>query len=351
MKKVCKYLLDEIQFVDNRIVPCGSRFWDAYNSADKYFIKPNSDMSEIDFNLYFKRREEYIQMYKNGIEPEFCKDCCIYESINEENQTESSQHITFKKIHINHKTICSCRCIYCCLAEEGNLEIFKKINQQKTYDIKPILKQISNLNLVDENTQICLFGGECTEYPEDLEYIINWGIEHNCKFLIASNGIIYNENIEKLLKNHEIELRFSLDSGTKKTFEKIKRVKAFDRVISNIERYSNARNNNPNAYIQLKYIICPGVNDNISELKHFFNIAVRNDIKQVILSINRFWLMKNSLKPVKQSVKKLINYYFNNKEYSNIIRSTDGDELWDWWVEKALKDSILIRLIKMFNKK
>ena len=345
MKKICKYLLSEIQFVDNRIVPCGSRFWDSYNSADKYFIKPDENQKDVDFDLYFKRREEYIKMYKNGIEPEFCKDCCIYEPENAK-QDEDVANFTFDKVHINHKTICSCRCIYCCLADNGDLERFKIINQQKTYDIKPILKQIAEKKLINENTCLAIFGGECTEYPEDLNFIINFGIENNCKFEIASNGIIYNENIERLLKDYRITIRFSLDSGTKETYEKVKRVKAFERVTENIEKYSKVAAKNPEAYLQLKYIICPGVNDNIDELKSFFELAKKYNAKQVILSINRFWLMKNCDKPVKSSVKKFIKYYFNNTEYKDIAKATDPDELWPWWCEKVLKENYFISVIK-----
>lgn len=350
MKKVCKYLTNEIQFVSNRIVPCGSRFWDSCNTAEKYFIKPDKNIKSIDFDLYFKQRAKYIKMYQNGLIPEFCNNCSIYAPVeSNENISETNK---FKAIHINHKTICSCRCIYCCIADNGNLEKFKIINKEVTYDIKPILSQIERLKLIDENTKICLFGGECTEYPEDLEYIINFGISNNCKFLIASNCIIYDKNIEKLLKMHNVELRLSLDSGTKETYEKIKRVKAFERVISNIEQYSIAAKNNPNASIQLKYIICPGLNDNIDELKAFFEIALRKNCNCVILSINRFWLMKNQNKKVPAKIEKLIKYYFNNKAYRSIIRTTDPDELWDWWVKKILnKKSFVDKILQNFHLK
>ncbi len=354
MKKICKYLQEEIQLIDNRIVPCGSRFWDGYNTADKFFIKPDADLKEIDFDYYFKKQQEYIEMYKNGRLPEFCENCTIYEQEPESISPHSHSQIdnneknnkTFKKIHINHKTICSARCIYCCLAEEGDLKKFEEINKQKTYDIKPILSDIAEKNLIDENTQICIFGGECTEYPDDLEYIINIGLKYNCSFLIASNGIIYNKNIENLLKTGKIELRFSLDSGSKEIYEKIKRVKAYERVIKNIENYSNAAKNNDNAYIQMKYIICPNINDNIEELKKFFMLADKYKAQQVILSINRFWLARNKQKAVPKSVHDIIYWYFNNQEFSHIVRNTDSDELHDDYVERILKDNNIFQKMK-----
>lgn len=338
MKPICRYILDEIQFVDNRIVPCGSRFWDHNDYVDKYWLKPDKTMEIVDFDLYFKRRNEYIEMYKNGIEPEFCKDCCIYEPINDCSCETSLENYKFKKIHINHKTICSCRCIYCCLADNGDLERFKIINQQKTYNIKPILTQIEQQNLIDENTYLCLFGGECTEYPDELEFVLNFGLKHRCRFIILSNGIIYNDKIAEVLKELPTQLRFSLDSGTKKTYERIKRVKAYDRVLSNIEKYSQAADYNIDGHIEFKYIICPGINDNINEMKNFFELANRFDVKFAILSINRFWLMANHNKKVPNSVKKVIKYFFENKEYHYIQKDIDTDELWSWWLDKILKE-------------
>ena len=349
MKKICRYILDEIQFVDNRIVPCGSRFWDKKNNIDKYWLKPDETLQHVDFDLYFKRRDEYIKMYKEGIEPEFCKDCCIYEPVAEEKDKYNFENYKFKKIHINHKTICSCRCIYCCLADNGDLERFKIINQQKTYDIRPILLQIDQQNLIDENTELCLFGGECTEYPDELEFILDYGLKHNSKFVILSNGIIYNKKIEEVLKKSRVELRFSLDSGTKEIFEKIKRVKAYDRVMSNIENYAKTSANNPNASIQFKYVICPGINDNLEELKKFLSLANKYNAKCVILSINRFWLMENSQKPLKNSVKQMIKYWHENKDYPDLGRAIDNDELWDWWVQKNLNDKGMLSFL--FNKK
>lgn len=352
MKKICKYLLEEIQLIDNRIVPCGSRFWDGYNTADKFFIKPDASLKEIDFDYYFQKRHEYIEMYQRGETPEFCEDCVIYQPISSE--ADISQQKNIKKIHINHKTICSCRCIYCCLADNGDLKKFEEINKQVTYDIKPILTNIADRGLLDENTEICIFGGECTEYPDDLDFIINVGLQNKCTFLIATNGIIYNENIANLLRTADIQLRFSLDSGSKETFEKIKRVKAYDRVIKNIEKYSEAARNNPKAKIQMKYIICPDINDNIEEINKFFEIIKKNNADSSILSINRFWLFDNKNNPTPEGTKRLIKYYFDKNTYPDISKSTDSDELWDWWVEKVLKEedkvSFKERMLKLFKR-
>ena len=33
-----------------------------------------------------------------------------------------------------------------------------------------------------------------------------------------------------------------------------------------------------------------------------------------------------------------MSYYFDKNTYPEIRKSTDPDELWDWWVEKVLQE-------------
>lgn len=346
MSKVCKFLKENLEFYDNRIVCCGQAILGDIENAKKYFTGINIAEYKNDFDIeeHLKKREQYIKMYEEGNIPEFCRNCNLYTPSDIEDKFEINSY-KFKIINISHETICNCQCVYCCLSDEGNSEKVEILNKQKSYDIIPILKQLEDKNLIDENTKIGIFGGECTLYPQELNNIISFGEKHNCNFEIYSNGVVYNEDIEKLMKNNKIELRFSIDSGSKETFFKIKQVDKFDRVTQNLKKYKDAGKGNPNASLQLKYIICPGYNDDIEEVKKFFEVALNCGADQVILSINRFWLMRNQLKPIPKSIKQIIKYFVNNKE-ANIIKNIDYCELWPWWVEKALKES---KFTSVFN--
>ena len=80
----------------------------------------------------------------------------------------------------------------------------------------------------------------------------------------------------------------SLDSGCRKTYKKIKRVDAFDKVIENLKKYCSnpvARDN-----ITLKYILIPTVNDNIKEFKKFLDIAKMLEIKYIAIDIEARYL-------------------------------------------------------------
>ena len=350
MSKVCKFLKENLEFYDNRIVCCGQGIFSDIENAKKYFIGINVDEYKNDFNIdeYLQKREQYIKMFQDAGEdkkniPEFCQNCNCFAPIDIDDKLET-KNFKFKNINISHKTICNCKCVYCCLSDEGNPEKIEILNKQKSYDIFPILKQLQDKNLIGEETKIGIFGGECTLYPQELNEIISLGEKYNCSFEIYSNGIIYNESIEKLMKNNKICLRISMDCGSKKTFKRIKQIDKFDKVIENLKKYGEAAKHNPEASLQLKYIILPRYNDNIQELKKFFEVALSCRAEQVILSINRFWLIRNQLKPIPISIKRIIKYFVNNNEV-NIIRNIDYNELWSWWVEKALKENWFTEVI------
>ena len=84
-----------------------------------------------------------------------------------------------------------------------------------------------------------------------------------------------------LADNKESNLGVALDSGTKEIYEKIKRVKTFDLVVNNLKTYDEA-----GARIFLKYILIPGVNDNINDINIFIEIAKMVHTENITLSQN-----------------------------------------------------------------
>ena len=74
-----------------------------------------------------------------------------------------------------------------------------------------------------------------------------WSINFN------TSGIKYSQKLaEKLARNPKSNLCVALDSWTEEIYEKIKRVKTFDKVVENLHKYHEAR-----MKIFLKYILIP----------------------------------------------------------------------------------------------
>ena len=338
MKKVCKFLYNEVLFISSRIVPCCSRYFENDENTEKYFIKANKDISTEVVEKYAQLRNKYIQMYKKGEIPEFCKNCTDYEEI--DLKEDDDEQFNIKRLYVNNKSQCKCRCIYCCLAknDDNDFEDFEGINKEITYDIKPILNLLKEKNYINSSSEIYVLGGEPTEHPDELNYIVRLCKEINCKLGLFSNCIIYNEDVADFIKTNNSEILCSLDCGTQKTYERVKRVKAFNRVVENLKKYSEAAKQNPNNFIRLKYIICPSYNDNIKEIKSFFKLANELEINNISLSMDRYWLHKNENKPIPKGVKDVVKYFYSKKQDNNLKLEVEYVMLPKYYIDKILNE-------------
>ena len=112
----------------------------------------------------------------------------------------------------------------------------------------------------------------------DLVHESRWGMAFH------TNGIVYSEKAAMTVSNNKASIiNVSLDSGTRETYKKIKRVDMFDRVVANLCKYADA-----GCGIHLKYILLSGYNDNIDEVNAFINIAADIGVRKVILSWNQY---------------------------------------------------------------
>lgn len=319
--KCCEYLLHQIVFDQFDIKPCCST---SMNKEKAKFID-NFDGKIFDITKYTEQRKNYINMFKNGNIPECCKDCPIIKE-----QEWDEENIYFDRIIMANIAKCSCNCIYCVYTHDDPA---KKIfyNTRKPYDIKPILTNLRNLNLIKENFVLIIGGGECSEFPiGELEWLIYFTTFYNGKVQILSSGIKYSKAIEQILTSGKSELSISPDSGTKKTYEKIKRVKAFDNVWNNLRRYVIAAKNNKNAMIEVKYIIIPSVNDNINEVKSFLKKCNEIDCRRIHVDIENYWFSENKDKLIPDNIRKIINFFDNQKDFS-ISYSLEKE----YWLKKV----------------
>ena len=132
----------------------------------------------------------------------------------------------------------------------------------------PILTALKEKNLL-RHTTFDIVGGECTEYENGkLEDIVKFAMDGDYWLHFFSSGIFYSEVIADAMKKSRANIVVSVDSGTKETYEKIKRVKTFDKVWENMAKYSRAGVQDDfcnKGYVILKYIIIPKVNDSLEE--------------------------------------------------------------------------------------
>ena len=223
-------------------------------------------------NLNLKRiisaEKSYISKLKYGIVPSECFGCIDYTEKNYKNIWDlifsKSDSLLITDIVVNHFKQCDCNCIYCA----QKIIWGDKINQN--YELLPLIKELYANNAIDTKKLKVEFQGGNVSVLEEFEPVMKEFLDNGCKkFLILTNGIKYLPIIEDASFKSLIELQISLDAGTKETFEKIKRVDAFEQVIANIKEFGFKTN----AEISLKYIIIKDVNDNIEEVEKFLETA------------------------------------------------------------------------------
>ena len=232
----CNKLETSIHFLPERIAFCSG-----------IATHPYIDFQDHSKEKFIKERERIKKQLRNGLIPAECNCCFEYK---ERSPLDFFKDFFKKETKINHIIInhykqCDCSCIYC------SQKIIYEENIQN-YELLPFLKQFFLSNLIDkERLRVEFQGGNASclkEFPE----IINFLKQENCKeYFFLVNHIKYLKEIEDVANISQVHVCISLDSGTKETFNKIKQVDAFEKVITNIKELKEKSK----AYISLKYII------------------------------------------------------------------------------------------------
>lgn len=288
----CDAVESSLYFTLDTVRSCGM----GYNDTEWYWYK-NYNGELINPDIIKQKREQWRETFKSGKLIDQCKNCIhLIEKDFEENPKISI-------ILIAHRTACSCCCYYCSFSKDPEWK--RKMNTRKSYDILPVLLDLKAKDLLSDNLLLSIAGGECTEYPDyEFERLVQFAYFHGYKMDIYSSGFNYSAHIEKMLKDGLANIVISVDSGTKETYEKIKRVKKYEQVWENIKNYSyKSRINTPRknelqnqndcsdrfGQVTLKYVICKDVNDNNEEFDKFIEKCEECKIKNVRIALEYDW--------------------------------------------------------------
>lgn len=310
--KCCESILSHLVINPNDIQFCCSTFDKKLILWDKY------DGSLIDINDYIEKRNTYIKNCKSGNIPEICLECPFLQ------EKEWDESLGFKDISASNRTKCSCNCTYCIISVGGDAEIKKSLNSFEPYDIKPVLEHLRKNNMIKPGCNLVIGGGDCSEYPKgELEWLVYFASITKCFLTLLSSGIFYSKAIEQALTAENCELKVSVDAGAKAVYEKIKRVKAFDKVWENLAKYIKSSEKNPQSNVIIKYIIIPGVNDTMEEAKAFLDKCTEVKCKNISINMEFYWMNENFDKPLSENLKNTLLYFHNVAEKYNI--SFDGN--------------------------
>ena len=321
----CKTLFRDLIFHPDVVAFCCAKVTDELLCFEQY------DGRLITRENYLKSRNKYIDNFKKGIIPDVCKKCHNLE------EKEWDESVYFDVLSLAYKTKCSiCDCFYCTLSR-GDKQRKKEINSIKTYDIRPILENLKNENLINPGCSISISGGECTEYPKgELEYMTHFAQVNNCVIEYLTSAIQYSECIASALSTIPSKIIVSVDSGPKEMYEKIKRVKAYDIVWKNLKKYTECTKQNNEGYVFIKYIIIPGVNDSVDEAKAFINKCKSINTKRILIDMEFSWIAAHQHKKATGSLKEIIQYFAKAKQEESNEMYIDFTNDCNFWCEKQI---------------
>ncbi len=248
----------------------------------------------IDWKELFAKRREMRDLLKEGkIHPK-CEGCYYLTNQNWD------QNDYFDEVLIGHWTHCNCRCTYC--YTEADKTFF---NSRQSYNVLPIIKDMIAKKALSKNAIITFGGGEPTILQE-FEELVHLLLDYKVKNIrIHSSGIKYSPAIAKGLKQGKITLITSLDSGSKEVYEKIKQVPCYDRVWENLKKYSAN-----GGLIRTKYVIIPGVNDDIEEIQSWLMKTYQTGIRDIAYDIEDNWYKENR-QEIPESIFDLADYIWD----------------------------------------
>lgn len=317
--KCCEWALSHLVINADDLTYCCASFDKKLTFIEKY----NGEL--IDIGSYIENRKNFIENCKQNKFPEACKDCPSLE------ERDWDETLGFIDVSISNRTKCGCNCTYCIISDGGKDEIKKYLNTRSTYDVKPLLNQLRENNMFKPGCHFIIGGGECAEYPKgELKWLIDFIFDQKGSIEFLSAGITYSEDIYKALKEGESKLKVSVDAGTKKVYEQIKRVKGFDAVWKNLKKYIQATKNNNNAEVTIKYIIIPGVNDNIKEAKEFIKNCKKVKCSSIEINVEFYWISNNFDKPISNSLKETLQYFNSLKKENVFFSSNISSHITSW---------------------
>lgn len=267
-------------------------------------IFKNYHGEKINWNEFFKIKENYRQIQKSGNTVKGCEGCVFLE------EREWIQANYIDSIIFDHFTKCNCRCTYCYTEEDK-----KRYNSLKTYNIYPIIKDMFDKKIIRKNGAIGFGGGEPTILPE-FDKLISLFLKNDFDNIrVPSSGIKYSKAIEKGINSGQLSVVISIDSSCRETYKKIKQIDAFDKVCNHLKKYAKAQKKSFN--VISKFIIIPDINDTKQEIDNWLTFNKKNNIEIIVIDIENSWLNKYRNSKPDENIINLIKYVIQKSQEMN----------------------------------
>ncbi len=277
-----------------------------HSTNEHITIVENVTNDNFSMDKVFEFKREFRENHKQGKIHENCINCNY---LRREKWPDTDY---IDNLYISHWIQCNSNCIYC--YERQHSEEFKN---EAPYKVLPIIKEMHEKDILRPGGDISFGGGEPAVLDE-FEDILNYLLDHYyIDNLIHTSGIKYSEAMARGLQEMAAHVIVSVDSGTKETYEKVKRVPCFDKVVRNLTKYALKTTFKGRFHIRAKYIIIPGINDNREEIDAYFKMIKDAGLYIATFDIEENWFLAHR-DNIPDKFKKLIDYIYKKGKKENI---------------------------------
>lgn len=261
-------------------------------------IIDNFHGDKLDWKKFFAIKRKYREQMKKGKMIPECKNCIYLE----EKEWDNEDYISF--INFNNWTTCNAFCVYCNIHE-------LHMQKETQYNVYPVIKDLADNGYLRKGGHITIAGGEPCVAPE-FNNLLNLFLEYDINPIrVLTNASIYSESVENGIKKGNVNIVVSVDSGTRETFEKIKKYNKYDEVWANIKRYASVQPQSDR--VKTKFILIPGFNDSEEEINLWLKKSVDFGVKHVAFDVEMAWYLEHA-NDIPEHVMSLVKYTLNKIE-------------------------------------
>lgn len=223
--------------------------------SDRLYLYSDLKNQNLSWDYIFEEKRKLRENAKNGIYPSQCDGC--FELVERDwDDDDYINHLT-----AGHIMKCNSRCVYCPIGRIPDCH-----NREQDVDMKPIVEELLEKNLLRYNGSLRFVGGEPTLMKE-FDWLVDLFSKNNVpEIYVPTSGIRLSKSLCKALeKVSAAAIVASVDSGTKETFEKVKGTKFFNIVQKNMAIYlKHAKEKN---FVISKFILFTNYNDSAFEIE------------------------------------------------------------------------------------
>lgn len=258
----CSLLESEIVIKDDFIQLCCSQLDSMWGTVPKVYWKDCGGSIDATVTQYKVKRNELINAIKHEI-VSTCEGC---------SQIKTAYFPTNKKVRIasiGFRSPCQLLCNYCSVRDDVGQAASSDMDYRLIFD------SFEKKGLLSEDASVGLASGELSIYHKSKELL---AAVEKYRVLVASNAVVFRDDIAKAVSRPGSTIMVSVDSGTANTYRAIKSFDYFWDVWANLKKYREA-----GANVIAKYIFV-AENSNEEDVNGFIERAAEIHIKKIYIS-------------------------------------------------------------------